>query len=252
MSSDLLYNSLTDLGLTDLDAQVYLFLISNTAATVTKLAQEFGKTRKQIYQSLFALSELNLVDPKKQYQRSISAASPSLVATLLKQKEVDIKFKLQKLEEILPDMVAQYGNRQRNPNMRVYEGRDNIISFYVQVSKVAEGEVLTFGSAATFLELQNSTLVDFFVQARVKPGVTARSLFFDNSRVKLFHEKDKQQLRQIRFLPNGFESDCTYTVHNQVLTIWNPVASKIIVIEDKLISDMFRTNFEMLWQSTEV
>lgn len=104
MNKQLVYEQLTQLGLDEIEANIYLFLLENGAKTPLELSREANINRSKIYRHMEALKAKKLIEETSGSRgKKFTAANPTNLELLLKEKEA----KLQLQKETLPTLLAQ-------------------------------------------------------------------------------------------------------------------------------------------------
>jgi len=134
---------LQDLGLSDKEARVYLHLLTVDNDSVIDIANKTGVNRTTVYPILEELAKKGLVsevkiDKKVRYQ----AESPERLETFVQRRKLMFDEQEKKLKDVLPQIKAITRESGQRPIVKIYEGRDGIISsleeFYTNVN---DGEV---------------------------------------------------------------------------------------------------------------
>ena len=248
MSVKIIVSVLTQIGVSENGAKLYELLIQLKKPTVTELSLKMGKTRKQIYELLKELETHNLLQDRSDYQRGIIASSPNYLMALIKNREAQLVRDTSQLEKILPNLVKTFDSINQNPTVKTYTTLDEIRTFYLEVMNESKNEVLTFGNLDGFADLMGESYLDYYISIRKKNKILARSLVFMSNMSKKYQSKDSESYRIIRYLPKSDLKECCFGIHNNKVSIWNPIWPKVVVIEDELVAELFRLNFELLWE----
>ena len=251
MSVKIIVSVLTQIGVSENGAKLYEFLIQLKKPTVTDLSLKMGKTRKQIYELLQELENHNLLQDRSNYQRGIIASSPNYLMALIKNRDAQLVRDTSQLEKILPNLVKTFDSINQNPTVQTYTTLDEIRTLYLEIMNDARGEVLTFGNLDTFSDLIGESYLEYYIKLRKKNKVLARSLVFMSNIAKKYQSSDRDSHRIIRYLPKGDLRECSFGIHNNKVSIWNPIWPKVVVIEDELVAELFRLNFELLWEQAQ-
>jgi len=251
MSVKIIVSVLTQIGVSENGAKLYELLIQLKKPTVTELSLKMGKTRKQIYELLLELETHNLLQDRSNYQRGIIASSPNYLMALIKNREAQLVRDTSQLEKILPNLVKTFDSINQNPTVKTYTTLDEIRTFYLEVLNETKNEVLSFGNLDSFADLVGESYLDYYIKLRKKNNLIARSLVFITNMTNKYQVYDKDHLRIIRFLPKKDFKECCFAIHNNKVSIWNPIWPKVTVIEDELVAELFRLNFELLWEQAQ-
>jgi sugar-specific transcriptional regulator TrmB len=126
---------LENIGLSSLEAQVYLSLVTHGRMSVSLLSQDTGIYRPTIYRILPMLVENGLVSCIIVKKRKLYLAEdPSRLSKLITNKKND-------LEAVLPDLSRMFGSIQTKPVISFYEGKKSIQHIYeTMTDRLKKGE----------------------------------------------------------------------------------------------------------------
>lgn len=245
MESDILYNSLLEVGLDELGAKIYIGLLKLKNPTITELARQFGVERLTIYRAIDKLEKTGLLDKKEDYSRNIKLESPSKVLAMLKRKQSVAKHLSDNLATFLPDLLAEYHQTGRQPKVRFYESRESFMALLDESVNEAEGELYFLGSP----EILNFVpeYMQIYISNRKKKQIISHSISFRNP--TLATHSHKEELRELKWLPAKFNVPAAYLAYGNKVAIWNTALPKIILIEDKVIFEFFKAIHSILWES---
>ena len=68
--------------------------------------------------------------------------------------------------------------------------------------------------------------------------------------MKKKRDHDKE-LRNIKWIPIEYSGNAAYIIYGNRIAIWNVLSPRIVVIEDQVIVDFFKTVFELVWDKLE-
>jgi len=132
----ILIKKLTDFGLNEKEAKVYVALLELEVATVNEIAKKSEINRSSTYVVLDSLKKQGFVNMSgdkivKQY----IATQPEIILDFAK-KRADRQEDLKKMiEGIMPDLKALHKGTKHKPKVMVYEGYDSVkILYYKELS----------------------------------------------------------------------------------------------------------------------
>lgn len=123
---------LTDFGLSDKEAKIYLALLQLEVASANEIAKKTGINRSSAYVVIESLKKKGLVNltPDKKVQQYI-AASPETLLLMAKDRSEKSAQVQKKIEEVLPELRAIHKETKGRPRVVVYEGDEALkISYY--------------------------------------------------------------------------------------------------------------------------
>lgn len=245
MESDILHNALIELGLDDLAANIYIAFLNLKNPTISEVAKKLSVERLTIYRGLERLENAGLVNQKTKNDRHVNLEPPSIVISLLRHKQSVAKNLSQRLSTLLPDLLANYHQNLRQPKVRVYEDKESFMTLLDESVTEADEELYFLGSPNVLNFVPDYMQV--YIKNRVKKGIISKSISFQNPSLAL--RGHKEELRELKWLPPEYDVPAAFLAYGNKLAIWNTALPKIIVIEDKIIFDLFKAIFEILWSN---
>lgn len=120
---------LQEIGLSDKEAGVYLALLAVDNDSVVDLAKKTKINRTTIYPVLESLAKKGLisevkVDKKVRFQ----AEPPERLTTFVERQKILFEEKSERLKDIIPQLKSVQRDSGELPVIKVYEGREGIIS----------------------------------------------------------------------------------------------------------------------------
>ena len=235
---------LTEAGLTEKEAEVYLALVELGSSSATHVIQKTGLHRAVVYDLLERLIEKGLVGHVIQgRKRFFEATSPNRLMGILKEKE-------EKIQTILPHLL-ELSQFKEHLDVRIYKGKEGIKTVFEDILRAEPKEWLSVGSNGETYNLLPAFL-DSFHKIRVKKKITARGLLLTTSEAKKRGtDLSKMILTEIRYLPKSFLTPTVMNIYNDKVTLYSVTKDKIpfiILIENAQLASSFKEYFEWLWK----
>jgi HTH-type transcriptional regulator, sugar sensing transcriptional regulator len=149
-----LVEKLQKLGLTEKEARIYLSLLELEVATANEVAEKAGVNRSSTYVVLDSLLEKGLVSfSDGEEVRRYVASSPSVLAdkaTEAAERQTKIKMDLL---EILPELKSLYKEIKYRPKIRIFEGKEGLVSGMNETLESNEKFLRAFTSGDKILSL---------------------------------------------------------------------------------------------------
>jgi hypothetical protein len=140
----------------------------------------------------------------------------------------------------------------RNPTFKLYEGKSQFLAVFNQIlDELKKGdEILAIGEGEDFNEVIYTSYFQEWMKRRIKKGLKTRILGRqNNSFLKAIKTFDKEQLRELKFLPPEFElTEGNLFILPTKIIIWNTVEIQCVVIENRAIASFFKGIFEGVWR----
>lgn len=122
-------NKLIELGLTVKEAGVYLAMIQSGDSTADQLAKTTKLNRSTTYVQITLLTERGLVTTFKRGKKTFfSAESPNNLFRIIEQKKQMITHQESEIQQLVPELLKMYGGSVDRPSVRVFEGKEGLVS----------------------------------------------------------------------------------------------------------------------------
>ncbi len=234
---------LTEIGLEEREARVYLACLELNQSTVLPIATKAGIKRTYTYDILESLQKKGLVAYVEQKgRRRYSAEDPAKLENILKTR-------LQSFRDVLPEIRSIYNRSTSKPKVRFYEGQEAVRPLYEELAHTKE--YASLASPDHFFELLGNEYIHYLTKHIVKNGTRGRELFV-HSYSEIFFENDyAKPLQEIRWLSPDIELDTDMLLlPGKLILISYSGTVHAIVIEGSSIIDTHRVMFDLLWAST--
>lgn len=238
-------DSLKHIGLNEKEIQIYLSLLELGSSAVLAIAKRSGIKRPTAYLVLQSLVEKGFVSRVIKGKKTFF--SPQNPKKLITESELRLK----ELQEIVPQLEIMFRKRKERPQIRIFEGREELDRAYDDLF-LTKGEAVFMGT--------NKLSMEAFPKSYQKQDFTPRSSEFrmkeliDESKGSLeYANRVRGQYHDVRFIPKKllpFEADIgIFGNHTLITSVKKEYFT--IDIESKEIARAFRTIFEMMWLSAE-
>ena len=246
-----LIKTLTKIGLTNNQSQVYLTCLQLGVDTVLNISKNSGLKRPTGYLLLDDLERFGLVSKTKRKTKTLyKAETPERLRS-------DLKIKEGYVDDILPSLKAIYNVDPEKPNIKIAEGIQGVRSVYngifTYLSTHPDEELLIYGSLKDASETFENEVVDFFHETMKRSRNPIREIGNDDHETRKYYRRLKKhnQNHQLRFIRNEgrfFQTD--NMIYGNTLIIFS-VKKQIFstIIESAGIVETYRTLFNMAWRS---
>jgi hypothetical protein len=109
-------------------------------------------------------------------------------------------------------------------------------------------EMLAFGDFQTNIEFWGLDYELDWRRRRIDQNIFLKCLTFKDPVMIQANPKNKEEFREVKYLPNKFKSEGLFVVSDDVVTQWNPVLPRAIWIEDPIFASFFRNMFAIIWE----
>ena len=238
--------TLHEYGLSEKEAKIYISLLSIGSCTVNILSKKTGLVRTTTYDILKSLKDKGLVSCIVHNKIiCFQATAPEKLIQILDEKK-------QKINSILPMLNNLHVEISNQPSVELYEGKEGIKSIYQDV--LDEKKPLSAFSNTHYIFNVLPFFVPNFIKNRVKRNIRLRLLNEKTKEsVKLMKKKDREELRETRFIPELKSMAITEYIYGDKVAILstNPDDPFGILIRNKDYAKTQRLLFDLLWERAE-
>jgi predicted transcriptional regulator len=244
MTANLLHQALNELGLSPFDILIYDNYLKDPDLKISDLSTTLGVDRKKIYLSLERLIELGLAI--KNGWGKVSLRSPRKISALLEQKQNQTKILLNDLDKLLPSLIdSQIG---KNSQIKIFKGKSGFRDLAYELLDTTAQEELFLGSAEKYIDLLGFEYTLNWVQDRVNQKIISKNIIYANYYTANLQSQDINQLRQVKYLLNQYQSNAAYNVIGDKLAVWNPITAQAMLIQDPILCEFFKQMFNLIWE----
>jgi len=235
---------LEKLGLTNIEARVYLTLLKLGSTKTGALVKKTELHRATVYDVLKRLIERGLVSYIiKGKIKHFQVTSPEYFLDKVKEEENKLKEKETFVKDIVKELNSIKEQAKVKEESSIYEGIKGIKLIFEEILK--SKEYIAFGSRGKLKEI----LGDFFniFQKRKKVLKIKSMLLFDEDLRNSDYTKNIHG--DIKFLPREYNSPiATFIYNDKVAIIILKETPTAFLLENKQVADSFRNYFEILWK----
>ena len=241
MVDKILVDILTNTGLSQKEAKVYLSLTEIGTSVVSQIAKGAGLNRVSTYDILEKLKSRGLVSFfTKQKTKYFTAIQPE---TLLQEQEKvtnDLRAVLPKLKNLAGEIS--------HPRVRYFEGLEGIKAVYLD-SLNSSTEILNYCNSKEVRASWPQYEKEYIAQ-RAKKKIFLRGISPVDQYAKKLKQDDQKFHREIRLLPgNQFLFTNEINIYDDKVAILSFKKELIgMIIESSEIANSQRAIFEMCWQ----
>lgn len=165
---------LTQIGLSELQAKIYLYLIRYGQQTPSEIAKGIRENRTTVYSALERLDKLGIVSQKN--KGKISAyipAHPSVLESLAEKRLRQIARQAKNLESNLPTLINFYNEYQSTPGATTFYGKEGVKMIW---DKVIATRAPYYFVRSRYDEAADKKMLEDFKKARVEVGIESEDI----------------------------------------------------------------------------
>ncbi len=228
---------LQELGLSKIEAKVYLKLLELGPSRAGIIARKSGVHRRLVYDATDRLIKNGLIGYIiKNNRKYFEAVNPEKLLANIKEKE-------ERIVQLLPQLQAKFQTPKEVLETSFFTGINGLKTIFEDQLASAK-EILIIGASP----IANEILRFYFhwYDKRRKEKKIHVKMILSASFKKEFK---KIPLTQIKYLPKEYETPTAINIYNNnvAVILWskNPLA---ILIKQKEIADGYRKYFDLLWE----
>ncbi len=236
---------LTNLGLTENEARVYIAALSTGPATILRIAQTAEIKRTTVYSVIETLKMKGLITIHfKGFKKLFVAENPEKLESILEARKA-------LLAKALPEFAALYNLKGNESTIKFYEGLEGVKTAYeglLHDVKPKENYSI-ISNIEPWLSHDPKFFLDF-TKRRAKLNINIRLLLQDSPTARAHRRLQKTFNETIKILPAG-----TTIVSNLVIIPKKIVLHQLhppvmaVVIENQSIVCLHQEMFEIMWRS---
>ncbi len=245
--ADTLYMKLSDLeklGLQKKEARAYLACLEMGSGTALAISKSIGIPKSTTHDLLNGLVAKGLASTYlKKSKKYYSASDPDMIGQKAKSE-------LQVFERILPELQALAFRGVGKPKVRYF---DTEVGIEIAVKEMfAEAKDLLFYGSVDAAFTSYPDYFPHYIKYRVQKQIVSRGIIADGPIAKQFQANDGKSLRRTKIVPSMHDVTSFVWMWNDKFVIFNTTGNhSVLILEDKRFATLFRSMFEMLWESVK-
>ncbi len=231
---------LEDIGLTGTEIKVYLALLKLGPSSAGPVLERTGLHNSVVHSALGRLTEKGLVSYTKQGKMHIyQSSNPKHLIEYIDEKK-------ERLEKILPELLAREDGAKEKPEVTVYRGVRGMREILYELLDAGGKEHHTLGSSEKSL-MMGEAWWEQYHKKRAEKGIDAELLFYES--LKAWNAEERYPKgTQIRYTKTGFEPLTETIIRNDKVGIllWTERPTGIL-IHNKELADSYEKYFQYMW-----
>lgn len=252
-SSDKLYTSLREIGLSHKAAELYQLSLRSGGSSITSLSNLLKVSRPNIYTLIKELEVEGLARPAPEsgYSRRFAVETPSIVLERLREKKKEVETLENSFISEMPDLLTLYHQGESPTKIKVVQGRDEYLKIFNASVEETRDEIWFFGSADDFIQFISWKTENEWIKKRLKHKIFLRALLLPGEDAKTLQEEDERELRETRILTNTPHFSASFMLFSNKLIFWQPKVPLALLIEDEYITETMNVVYEKLWAAAK-
>lgn len=252
------FEKLTDLGLQDNEAKIYLALLELGQGTVTQISRKAGLNRTTGYDVLERLGLHGLINRARAGKKKMVyvAESPAHLKQYLEDKRRLYERRVDDFKNLFPDLQSLY-KTDIKPVIKFAEGKEEMQKLYLNVLD-AKSEVYSILNLKGYAEVFDE-LGTYQSKERHKRGIKEKVLAINNDTAKWWYDKTyknkkgrDKELTKYKWIEGQEKYDTAGEVNifdDKVIGMLSkPNENVAFEIQSQTFADFLKMVFEMAWK----
>src|SRR3990167_6434552 len=249
MKEDLI-KILTDIGLSEKEAKIYLALLVLEAATANEIAKKADINRTSAYDVLEILIKRGVVSKYKKKSRTFfNVSDPKKLITYLEHEKADhektIEKQKQAVADALPELISLQQPLSTRPKVQFFDGEKGMREAY-EDTLTAKGGILAYANVQTMHEGLPNFFPEYY-KRRTEAKVFIKAMMPKNALSLERGIRDREEIRQSKFIPEGQEFSPEVNIYNNKVLIASWKEKMAVIVESKEFADLMRLTYQLLW-----
>lgn len=245
MKNEKLLHILTEIGLSEDEASVYLSTLSLGTTSVLRISQATNIKRTTVYGIIDSLKEKGLMRVElKGLKQFYAAENPERLEIMLERRKSDFT-------KNLPEFMALYKLEGGESVMKYYTGIPAMQEVYRNMLKELKPRDFYFviANQENWYNLDPKFALAH-MEERSKKNIVSKLLFQDSPTAREHHKLQRNYNQEVRLLPLGTSLNVdTVLVPTKFITLELTPPYRTIVIENKSIIELHKEMFEIMWDA---
>lgn len=242
-------------GLDEREVAIYKSCLQHELNTPSSIARNTGIKRTTVYLSIEKLKEKNLLHSViKKDKKYFSAISPEVgLKNYIEDKKDQLSEEEQMVEEIKKYIHTQKVRKKENTKISYFDNNEGIRSVISKIISIRD-DIYWLGNFEVLLKvIPDKKLYRSFTQKRLDQATSSYAITDKTiTKYKEFYDP-KVGFRQYRFFKQPFTMPALLVVfgENICLASIEDNKAKMVLIEDKVMSNLLLFMFKFLWSNLE-
>lgn len=243
-------SKLRELGFSEAETLVYMFLVRNGAASIQTITDAVSLPRSTVNLSVEKLTDGGLVSffvrgKRKNY---VPKSLENLMNYFIPEEQA-IQNKKRAVQSLLPDLESIFYLQQKSAgNVEFMEGEDGFRKLYDLTLDCEDKEILRLSIASEKFNFIPDFLKEYVVKKNDR-GIKTRLIVPETEFSRSLKDGDAKDNRETRYLDkNSYNPDIALAIWdgNVAMTVWDRNL-KTIIIKSEIHADFFKSIFNILW-----
>lgn len=246
---------LQNLGLNNLEMEVFLANFELGAAPASKIANKITKNRISVYEALKRLQKKGLVKIRFRQNTRIKyfeVENMQVVEESLKESKQKLEDSLVELKKIIPDLNKLFIGKHEQPAVLFYAGKEGIKRALMDTLEQKPKEILSFASAEALEEGFKNNFLQEYWHKRTALKIPSSGIMpkTPTALTNFTPAKNLKELRRIKFIPKefyDFVDEIDIYGNNISIISFEKGNEHAVIVRSKSIAQGLTAIYKLIW-----
>lgn len=250
---------LTDIGLSDKEADMYMILLRYGMQSTSFLAKKGNFNRGTAYVILHSLLEKGLVmQTTKDKIQYFSPVSPELLVKYVEHKEQELHFHKEKIQSMMGQFLAIQNPMTTKPKIEFFDGIEGARIVLEDTFTSNDKTLRAFLSIDDISAFTGPEYFDNYTTQRINKGYTLHVIrthikdkeALANNKYASRYVTSKKEKREVRYVSETLDFPISmYMYDNKLAIISSKEENFALLVKSRELSSMQKKIFDLLWDS---
>lgn len=240
---------LQNFNFSEKEVAVYLALLELETASATQIADQSQINRSTVYVVIEALQKRGLISITKE-EDSITkyvASPPERLLQLAEEETKRYQGLVGQIHSVLPELKSRYRGNKPRPKVRLYEGKEGLVSAYEDTLTSSE-PIRAYASIENMHKALPGYFPDYY-KRRASKGISIRSIFPATEEAHQRATYNKEECRESALVPaDEYSFSPEINIYDNKIVFMSLVEKFSLIIESKELTDALKKIFELSWK----
>jgi len=250
-------NSLTNLGLTQNEIDIYSYILNNKAVSGKEVYKDISMDKSSFYRALKSLENRNLIYSSGETRNQMFKASPfSNIQKYIKIRKQELNKASKEINNFIQNIEKYTKEKYKDKNIKIFEGEDAYYSFMNEILKekniifrdLSAGCKNTFKFAKS--KINYYKFMNYFIKERLKRNIKIRILLDStNKNIDKYDQSCRETLKEARIYKGIFNLNCFLNTFGDKSGFFTEKSNKFwaVIIKDEFITELLNSLFDIIW-----
>jgi sugar-specific transcriptional regulator TrmB len=249
-------HALQQIGLTELESKVYLFVLKHGPCSATQVYKELKHDKSSTYRILEELvSKRLLISLGETYGQQFMVSDIHELDAKVKEQKKGLEVAEDTISSLITELSTNSAENYKNHNITIYEGPESYVKLMEKRLEIGSSPIREISNAKILPEVNKNywEYVEQHIKRRIRKKVFLQALVRSSESEIKYEQTDAKLLKEVRYLPDSFKINSTIATAGDYTLIDNKYRDRLlgIVIKDKLVTELINSMFDFIWEAQQ-